>query len=144
MAIRILKTVPLAELEGKFICSPSLLSEQDHGFPAVIEKVTASQLVFRRLHRGLWDAVAKEWEVNPSVDSAEDASLDDRIEAPAKCKQSSVSLVCDTAVEAISLYTQAVATRKAIQSFRANAMAELNTSALEGRLPVPAYLNARR
>ena len=122
-----------SELAGKFICSPSVFHDQAHGYPAVIEKATANQIVFRKLNRGSWDSVKKEWLVDP------DPSRIPADEPPCKCKWTSVKFICDTAEEAIALYTQASSSRKAIEAFRREQLALVDTLASENRLPTPAY-----
>jgi hypothetical protein len=74
-----------------------MLSFQDYGFPAIIEKVTASRMAYRKLARGKWDPVAKEWLVSPAV-------ADDLTEGTRQCNLKSIDLVCDTAEEAIALF----------------------------------------
>lgn len=136
MAIRVLKGLSATELVGKFICTPSLLHEQEYGYPAIVERANASQLVYRRLTRGAWDPVEKEWHVNPDPEAVGDGN----IEGSRKCNRSSIRYVCDTAVEAISLYAQATATRKAIERFRQEKLANLDALVSQGQLPLPAYL----
>lgn len=126
--------LPASELSGKYLCAPALVYDQAHGYPALIEKATATQLVFRKLHRGSWDSEANEWRVDPDP-----AHI--LVEEPSrKCKRASVKFVCDTAEEAIALYAQAIATRKAIEQFRRDQLARVEILAAENRLPVPAYL----
>lgn len=137
MAIRPLTSdLPAAELAGKFICAPAFCYDQAHGYPALVEKATAIQLVFRKLNRGSWDSAAKEWRVDP------DPAHIPEDESSRKCKRTSVKFVCDTAEEAIALYAQAIATRKAIEQFRRDQLARVEILAAENRLPVPAYLPA--
>ncbi len=136
MAIRLMKGLPAAELVGKFMCTPSILHEQEYGYPAIIERATNSQLVYRRLTRGEWDPVEKEWHVNPDPD----AEGDNDIEGSRKCNRTSIRYVCDTAVEAISLYTQATLVRKAIERFRKEQLEGLEALIGQGQLPLPAYL----
>lgn len=127
-------TLTASELAGKFICSPSVFHDQAHGYPAIIEKATANQIVFRKLNRASWDSVEKEWHVDP------DPSRIPADETPRKCKWTSVKFICDTAEEAIALYAQALLSRKAIEAFRREQLALVDTLASENRLPTPAYL----
>ncbi|KVP96949.1 hypothetical protein WJ97_14100 [Burkholderia ubonensis] len=151
MAIQRLSAVPRESLVGKFICTPSRYSEQEFGWPAVVEKTTAARMTYRRLPRGAWDPVEKEWQVRPTMmvgaastaprapDSLEWGESEERSEV---CNLSSVKFVCDTAQEAIALYVQALATRKTIEAFRKDSLAKLDAQAMAGELPTPPYLAA--
>ncbi|KVP17312.1 hypothetical protein [Burkholderia ubonensis] len=149
MAIQRLRDVPRESLVGKFICSPSRYTDQAHGWPALVEKTTAARLTFRRLPRGAWDADKREWQVRPTMVSAAtnlesrkscELDGDERAEAPEQCNLSSVKYVCDTAEEAIALYFHSLATRDAIETFRKEMLAKVDTQALAGGIPVPEYL----
>lgn len=137
MAIRLLKDVPADELAGKFVCLPSLINDQAHGYPAVIEKVTKSRLSCVRLPRGEWDSAIKEWQVSPTFEGQEP---DERREAPKVCNLTSIKFVCDEAWEAIALYTEAQATRKAIEALRKQMLAAVDANALASQLSMPEYL----
>jgi hypothetical protein len=146
MAIRKLRDIPREALVGKFICTPVRFTDQEFGWPALVEKTTASRLTALRLPRGDWDQATQEWQVRPTMSSPADTETKlDVLEGSGREERelynlSSVRYVCDTAVEAIALYVQAVASRKAIESFRKTRVAELNAQALAGELSVPAYL----
>ena len=145
MAIHKLKSVPRETLVGRFICTPSGYMNQEFGWPALIEKTTAGRLTALRLPRGIWDATAREWQVRPTMTHAEPESGCDVLEGNGREQRevynhSSVAYVCDTAAEAISLYVHALATRKAIETFRKTQLAKLNEQAIAGTLPMPAYL----
>ncbi|KWA83769.1 hypothetical protein WL29_20610 [Burkholderia ubonensis] len=149
MAIQQLKDVPHQSLVGKFICIPARYRDQSFGWPALVEKVTAARLTYRRLPRGAWDEVEREWRVCPMMISVEPgpASVgsdglegDDRNAPPEQCSLSNVKFVCDTAQEAITLFYQALATCKAIEAFRKAALARLDAQALAGELLSAPYL----
>lgn len=153
MAIQQLKDVPHDSLVGKFICIPVQFRDQSFGWPAIVEKVTAARLTYRRLPRGAWDAVEGEWRVLPTLISEEPGSVsvssdelegDARNSPPEQCNLSNVKFVCDTAEEAITLFYQALATCKAIEAFRATALAQLDTQALAGKLQPAPYLTAAK
>ena len=136
MAISLLKDVSPQALVGKFICAPSMLSFQDYGFPAIIEKVTASRIAYRKLARSGWDPVAKEWRVSPAV--AEDHAEDSR-----QCNLKSIDLVCDTAEEAIALFEYSRTNRKKIEAMQAALLKDVRDLARGNQLPLPGYLSAK-
>lgn len=136
MAISLLKDVSPQALVGKFICAPSMLSFQDYGYPAIVEKVTASRMVYRKLPRGEWDTVAKEWLVNPVM--AEDITEPSR-----QCSLKSIDLVCDTAEEAIALFEYSRANRKKIEAMQAVLLKDVRDLARGNQLPTPSYLTAK-
>ena len=151
MAIQRLGAVPRESLVGKFVCAPSRSSEQVCGWPAIVEKTTASRLTCVRLPRGEWDPVDQEWQVRPTMARATHASNeplndvldgDDGREDRETYNLSSVRYVFDTAHEAIALYTQAIATRKTIEAFRKDVLAQLDAKALAGELTPAPYLTA--
>jgi hypothetical protein len=150
MAILKLREVPREALVGKFICTPSRYTDQEFGWPALVEKTTAARMTVLRLPRGVWDAQAQEWQVRPATNPlAGTESEPDVLEGGGREERetynlSSVLFVCDTAAEAISLYMQALATRKAIDAFRKAKLAALNEQALAGALPTPKYLEQAR
>lgn len=135
MAISLLKDVSPQALVGKFICAPSMLSFQDYGFPAIIEKVTASRMAYRKLARGKWDPVAKEWLVRPAVE-------EDSTEGSRQCNLKSIDLVCDTAEEAIALFEYSRTNRKKIEETQAALLRNVRDLALLNQLPLPGYLSA--
>lgn len=136
MAIYPLKDIPSQALVGKFICAPSMLSFQDYGYPAIIEKVTTSRMVYRKLARGEWDSVANEWLVNPAV-------ADDLTEGTRQCNLKSIDLVCDTAEEAIALFEYSRANRKKIEAMQAALLKDVRDLARGNQLPAPSYLAAK-
>lgn len=136
MAIYPLKDIPSQALVGKFICAPSMLSFQDYGYPAIIEKVTTSRMAYRKLARGEWDSVAKEWLVNPAV-------ADDLTEGTRQCNLKSIDLVCDTAEEAIALFEYSRANRKKIEAMQAALLKDVRDLARGNQLPAPSYLAAK-
>lgn len=133
MTISLLKDVPAEALKGKYICAPSVLSFQDFGYPAIIEKVTAQRLSYRKLARGAWDADAKEWRVNPDLDQAGD-------EECRMCNIKSIDLVCDTVEEAIALFEYSRANRKKIETVQTALLKDVRDRALSATLPSPGYL----
>lgn len=145
MTIHKISDIPNEALVGKFFCVPDSFYDRALGWPAVIEKATPHRITYRRLYRGDWDSERKEWQilsqtpVAESVNGANSKGADffGRIESsgPELCGRQAVHLVCDTAVEAIALYNQALATEKAIATFRTSALASLRSEALAGRLP---------
>lgn len=152
MAIRKLREVPREMLVGKYICTPSHYTDQEFGWPALVEKTTAARLTCVRLPRGAWDPVEKEWQVMPTrlpvvaradtrTDELDGAGIAEQRE---QYNLSSVKYVCDTAAEAIALYAQALATRKSIETFRKTQLARLNEMALAGELPTPRYLDGEQ
>jgi hypothetical protein len=146
MAIQKLKSVPRETLVGRFICTPSGYTDQEFGWPALIEKTTAGRLTALRLPRGIWDAKAQEWQVRPTVERPAVREPEPDVleggghEQREIYNHSSVKYVCDTAAEAISLYVRALAARRAIEAFRKTQLTELNEQAVAGTLPMPAYL----
>jgi hypothetical protein len=93
--------------------------------------------------------VAGEWQVRATTLKADGAIEPDAAgglveqlyaEARDQCQVSSTRFVCDTAAEAIALYTQAVVAQKGIMAFRKAARAALEFHALSGNLAVPTYL----
>lgn len=151
MAIHHLKDVPHQSLVGKFICIPARYHDLSFGWPALVEKVTAARLTYRRLPRGIWDEVEREWRVCPTMVSEASGNVsvvsdgldgDERNAPPEQCNLSNVKFVCDTAQEAITLFYQAIATCKAIEAFRTTALAQLETQALAGELTPAPYLTA--
>ena len=149
MATKLITDVPYEALVGKYICTPPREVELPCGWPARVEKATPSRLTYRRLARGAWDDSSKEWQVRPTTLAADDAvepevagSLSEYIYAERRdqCQVTSPRFVCDTAAEAIALYTQALAVQKGIQAFRKVALAALDFHALNGKLSAPAYL----
>lgn len=136
MAIYPLKDIPSQALVGKFICAPSMLSFQDYGYPAIIEKVTTSRMVYRKLARGEWDSVANEWLVSPAV-------ADDLTEGTRQCNLKSIDLVCDTAEEAIALFEYSRANRKKIEAMQAALLKDVRDLARGNQLPAPSYLAAK-
>jgi hypothetical protein len=149
MAIQLLKDVPHEALVGKYICTPPREQELPCGWPARVEKATAARLTYRRLARGAWDEAAAEWQVRPTTLAA-DGAIEPEVagsqpeylyaERRDHCQVTSARFVCDTAAEAIALYTQALATQKGILAFRKVARAALDYHALNGNLPAPAYV----
>lgn len=152
MTIQFLKNVPREELAGKFICSPSRYNELAYGWPARIEKATAARLTYRCLPRGAWDPAESEWQVRvapvPPASASDDRASDifglQVDESTEQCLSSSVQFVCDTAQEAVALYTQALSTQKLIMGVRKTALSVLDHKALAGELPAPAYLAAQQ
>lgn len=126
-------------LVGKFICTPGVDINLEHGWPARIEATTAAKLTYRRLPRGAWDPNEGEWRVRPSFtgpagDVTQETSCD-------QCFAARVRFVCDTAEEAIALHARSVATEKTITRNRRVALGEVDATALAGQLEVPAYLS---
>jgi len=136
MAIKNLSDVPHENLVGKFICAPSIVNEQEYGYPAMVEKVTKFRMTYRKLARGDWLKDINEWEVLPQVEEENPYG-----DGPRQCNISSLHFVCDTPEEAIQLYWNSKMTRYAIEEFRKKALASVDARALAGELDMPPYLN---
>ncbi|MBU9200389.1 hypothetical protein KTD31_03350 [Burkholderia multivorans] len=134
MAIRSIKSVPVEECAGKFVCTPSMLAEQEFGWPARVEKATKAFVQVVRLARGEWDNEKGEWNVLPVVGGERESDG-----AHKQYARKGVRLLCDTAEEAIALYVRSSEARKAIEEFRKQQLASVVDAALGGTLNLAAH-----
>lgn len=126
MAIKPIAEVPRDEIVGKFFCPPTLMEEEEFGWPMQVISVTKAQIKGLRLARGKWDSAKREWTILPRMTATDGAQA---------INISKVALVCDTAEEAIALHRASVAAAHAIQQFRSSTLLQVRQSALRGKLP---------